>query len=247
MFKVILLDKTINLLIGLRTHLAELASDLSLVLLAQSQLLLLLVESQSNDCEITVGFLKIVLVGASLTLNCCNRLLDFVRISLMSISHRLKSVQALSFVGLQSFLQLLHALVEDLTFISEVLFLLFLAASKLSLNFLEMCFDSVFVILTYEVYKTVNLVQICIKVVKSIFEVRLKENNFIPETVVCGLEVAKVLKCFLCSGAFRLKVNFKLIDFLPLTSDCLLKSSLNLCIPILLVVELLSNSSNFLT
>jgi len=45
MFKVILLDKTINLLIGLRTHLAELASDLSLVLLAQSQLLLLLVES----------------------------------------------------------------------------------------------------------------------------------------------------------------------------------------------------------
>jgi hypothetical protein len=155
-------------------------------------------------------------------------LLDFVRISLMSISYRLKSVQALSFVGLQSILQLLHALVEDLTLINKVLLLLFLAASKLSLNFLEMCFDSVFVILTYEVYKTVNLVQICIKVVKSIFEVRLQENNFISKSVICGLEVPKVLKCFLCSGAFRLKVNFELIDFLPLTSDCFLKSSLNL-------------------
>ena len=89
----------------------------------------------------------------------------------MRVSNCLEGIQALGFVGLKFIFELLHALVKDLTLVREVLFLLFLAASELCLDLFEVCSYSVFVILTYEVYETVNLVQVCIQVVKSVFEV----------------------------------------------------------------------------
>ena len=89
----------------------------------------------------------------------------------MRVPNCLEGIQAVSFVGLKFILELLHALVKDLTLICEVLFLLFLAASEFCLDLFEVCGYSVFVILTYEVYETVNLVQVCIQVVKSVFKV----------------------------------------------------------------------------
>jgi len=52
----------------------------------------LLVESECNNRKVAVSFLKIILVSTSFALNCNNLLLDFVRISLMSIFNCLKCV-----------------------------------------------------------------------------------------------------------------------------------------------------------
>ena len=131
----------------------------------------MLVESQCHNCQVTVCLFEVVLVSAGLILNCQNLLLDLVLIGLVRVPNCLEGIQALSFVGLKFILELLHALVKDLTFVREVLFLLFLAASELCLDLFEVCSYSVFVILTDEVYETVNLVQVCIQVVKSVFEV----------------------------------------------------------------------------
>jgi hypothetical protein len=118
----------------------------------------LLIQSECHNCKVTVGLFKVALVSSSLILDRCNLLLDLILISLVRVANLFEGIQAFSFVGLKFILEFLHASVKNLTFKVEVLFLLLLAAGKLFLNGFEMSSYGIFVILTYEVYETVNLI-----------------------------------------------------------------------------------------
>ena len=107
--------------------------------------------------------------------------------------------------------------------------------------------NSVFVILTDKVYQAVNFVQISIQIIESILEIGLKEKYFVTKGVVYRLKIAQVFQSLLCPSAFWQDIFIQRIDFLPLTSNGLLKRRLLLSRFVLLIVKLLSQSSYFLS
>lgn len=84
-------------------------------------------------------------------------------------------------------------MVKNITFVVETLLLLSLAAVKFRFYFLKISSDSVFVVLTDKVHKTVNFVQVRIEVVESILKIRFNKKHLVAQGIVYSLKVVQVL------------------------------------------------------